>query len=91
MSSRIFTPHTRLTLYTFPRSLLRLVRKERDLMLSLTSLGLLPGEAFELVTHPSFGSSSQGGGATENVFDASDRGEGGGLAFWWNDIERDNR
>ena len=54
-------------------------------MLSLTSLGLLPGEAFELLTHPSFESSSQGGGATENVFDASDRAEGGDLAFWWND------
>ena len=51
-------------------------------MLSLTSLGLLPGEAFELLTHPSFESSSQGGGgATENVFDASDRAEGGDLAF----------
>jgi UDP-glucose:glycoprotein glucosyltransferase len=60
-------------------------------MLSLTSLGLLPGEAFELVTHPSFGTSSQGGGATENVFDASDRAEGGSLAFWWNDIEKDSR
>ena len=42
-------------------------------MLSLTSLDILPGEAFELVALPSFGSSSQGGGATENVFDASDR------------------
>ena len=41
-------------------------------MLSLTSLGLLPGEAFELVTHPSFRTLSQGGGATDDVFDASD-------------------
>ena len=44
-----------------------------------------------LLTHPSFESSSQGGGATENVFDASDRAEGGDLAFWWNDIEKDSR
>ena len=60
-------------------------------MLSLTSLGLLPGEAFEFLTHPSFGTSTQSGGATDNVFDASDRAEGGGLAFWWNDIEKDSR
>ena len=74
-----------------PRSLLRLVRKERDLMLSLTSLSLLPGAAFELVTHPSFGTSSQSGGATEDMFDASDHAEGSSLAFWWNDIEKDSR
>ncbi|KAN0127772.1 hypothetical protein V8E53_014432, partial [Lactarius tabidus] len=74
-----------------PYSLLRLVRMERDLMLSLTSLGLAPGEAFELLTHPSFGTSSQSGGVTENLFDASDRAEGGSLAFWWNDIEKDSR
>ncbi|KAN0126165.1 glycosyltransferase family 24 protein [Lactarius tabidus] len=63
----------------------------KDLMFSLTSLGLLPGEAFELVTHPSFGTSSQSGGATENVFDASDRAEGGSLSFWWSDIEKDSQ
>ncbi|KAH9162492.1 UDP-glucose:glycoprotein glucosyltransferase-domain-containing protein [Lactarius sanguifluus] len=74
-----------------PYSLLRLVRKERDLMLSLTSLGLLPGEAFELVIHPSFGTSSPRGDATDGVFDSSDRAEDGGLIFWWNDIEKDSR
>ncbi|KAH8978341.1 UDP-glucose:glycoprotein glucosyltransferase-domain-containing protein [Lactarius akahatsu] len=74
-----------------PYSLLRLVRKERDLMFSLTSLGLLPGEAFELVVHPSFGTSSPRGDATDGVFDSSDRAEDGDLIFWWNDIEKDSR
>ena len=60
-------------------------------MLSLTSLGLLPGEAFELVTHPSFGTSSPRDGATDGLFDASDRAEDGNLTFWWNDIEKDSR
>lgn len=56
----------------------------------MPSLGLLSGEAFKLLTHPSFQSSSQGDGATENVFDASDH-VSGGLAFWWNDIEKDSQ
>ncbi|KAI9428795.1 hypothetical protein H4582DRAFT_2159566 [Lactarius indigo] len=56
-----------------PYSLLRLVRKERDLMLSLTSLGLLPGEAFDLITHPSFGTSSPRADATGGLFDSSER------------------
>ncbi|KAH9024388.1 UDP-glucose:glycoprotein glucosyltransferase-domain-containing protein [Lactarius pseudohatsudake] len=74
-----------------PYSLLHLVRKERDLMLSLTSLGLLPGEAFELVIHPSFGTSSPRGDATDGVFDSSDRTEEWRSYLWWNDIEKDSR
>ena len=60
-------------------------------MLPLTSLGLLPEEAFELVTHPSFGTALPRGGPTDGLFDASDRAEDGDLIFWWNDIEKDNR
>jgi hypothetical protein len=60
-------------------------------MLSLTSLSLLPREAFELVTHPSFGTYSQGGGTTEDVFDATDHAEGGSITFWCNDIEKDSQ
>jgi UDP-glucose:glycoprotein glucosyltransferase len=60
-------------------------------MLSLTSLGLLPGEAFDVVTHPSLGPSSPNNGFVDNLFDASDRPEGGDLVFWWNDIEKDSR
>lgn len=60
-------------------------------MLSLTSLGLLPGEAFNLMTHSSLGTSPSNIGAVNDLFDASDRPEGGNLVFWWNDIEKDNR
>jgi len=60
-------------------------------MLSLTSLGLLPGEAFHLITHSSLGASSSNVGVVNDIFDASDRPEGGNLVFWWNDIEKDNR
>lgn len=59
-------------------------------MLSLTSLGLLPGEAFNLITHSSLGTSPSNI-VVNDLFDASDRPEGGNLVFWWNDIERDNR
>jgi UDP-glucose:glycoprotein glucosyltransferase len=58
-------------------------------MLSLTSLGLLPGEAFNLITHPSLRTPASG--VVNDIFDASDRAEGGDLVFWWNDIEKDNR
>jgi UDP-glucose:glycoprotein glucosyltransferase len=57
----------------------------------LTSLGLLPGEAFELVTHPSFGTASPRAEVIDDLFDASDRAEDGDLIFWWNDIEKDVR
>jgi UDP-glucose:glycoprotein glucosyltransferase len=60
-------------------------------MLSLTSLGLLPGEAFNLITHSSFGTSTSNTGIVNDLFDASDRPEGGNLVFWLNDIEKDNR
>ncbi len=60
-------------------------------MLSLTSLGLLPGEVFELVTHSSFMTSSPRGDATDGLFDATDRAEDGDLIFCWNDIEKDSR
>jgi len=60
-------------------------------MHSLTSLGLLPGEAFNLISHPSLGTSPSNIGVVNDLFDASDRPEGGNLVFWWNDIEKDDR
>jgi len=55
-------------------------------VLSLTSLGPQPGEAFELVTHSSFGISSPKGGVTDGRFDARDRAEDGNLILWWRKI-----
>lgn len=59
-------------------------------MLSLTSLGLSPGEALNLITHSSLATSSNNG-VIDDLFDASDRLEGGNLILWWNDIEKDSR
>jgi UDP-glucose:glycoprotein glucosyltransferase len=60
-------------------------------MLSLTSLGLMSVEAFNLITHSSLGTSPSNNGVVDDLFDASDRSEGGNLVFWWNDIEKDSR
>lgn len=59
-------------------------------MLSLTSLGLVPNEAFDLITHPSLGISSNND-VVDDLLDASDHPEGGNLVFFWNDIEKDSR
>ncbi|KAH8985773.1 hypothetical protein EDB86DRAFT_2322905 [Lactarius hatsudake] len=59
-----------------------LVHTESGLMLSLRSLGLLPGEAFEPVIHPSFVPSSLRGDVTDGVFDSRDRAEDENLIFW---------
>ena len=59
-------------------------------MLSLTSLGLLPGEALNLITHSSLVTSSNNG-VIDDLFNASDHLEGGSLILWWNDIEKDSR
>ena len=59
-------------------------------MLSLTSLGLVPNEAFNLITHPSLGILSNKD-VVDDLLDASDRPEGGNLVFFWNDIEKDSR
>jgi len=58
-------------------------------MSSLTSLGLTPEQALELVSHESILAAHREGGAVEGIFDASDREEGGDVIVWWNDIEKD--
>lgn len=74
-----------------PFALLRLLRKEKTIVQSLTSYGLSNSQAFELMTHPAIASAQKDSGMTEAVFDASDRPEGGGLIMWWNDMEKDTR
>jgi len=58
-------------------------------MSSLTSLGLTPEQAVELVSHESIFAAQREGGTVEGIFDASDREEGGDIIIWWNDIEKD--
>jgi UDP-glucose:glycoprotein glucosyltransferase len=71
--------------------LLRLLRKERSLIHSLTSLGLTSSQAVELLTHPVIAAAQNDNGAVDGIFDASDRPEEGGVIVWWNDIEKDKR
>ncbi|KAL6299204.1 glycosyltransferase family 24 protein [Sparassis latifolia] len=74
-----------------PFALLRLLRKERGTMLSLTSLGLSPEQAIRLLTHPSISAAQSEPDAVSELFDASDRPEEGGVIVWWNDLEKDSR
>jgi UDP-glucose:glycoprotein glucosyltransferase len=74
-----------------PFALLRLLKKEKTVVQSLTSYGLSNSQAFELLTHPAVASSQKESAMMEAVFDASDRPEGGGLIMWWNDMEKDTR
>lgn len=58
-------------------------------MSGLTSLGLTPEQAVELVSHESIYAAQREGGVIEGIFDASDREEGDNVIIWWNDIEKD--
>lgn len=80
-----------------PLGLLRLLRKERDTVLSLVGKEFgpqileTPAQAIELLTHPKLGEAQGSKGVVDGMFDASDRPEGGDLILWWNDIEKDER
>ncbi|KAI4517310.1 glycosyltransferase family 24 protein [Schizophyllum commune Loenen D] len=71
--------------------LLRLLRKEREVVLSLTELGLSAGQAVELITHPAIAAAQKGKDYADGVFDASDREEGGDVIVWWNNMLEDSR
>ncbi|KAG8905722.1 hypothetical protein FRC01_008250, partial [Tulasnella sp. 417] len=73
-----------------PFALLRLMRKERQLISQLTKAGLSRSEAIEVLTHPSLTKPSAGQ-MLEGIFDASDRKDGGGVIVWLNDIEKEDR
>ncbi|TFK38220.1 UDP-glucose:Glyco protein glucosyltransferase-domain-containing protein [Crucibulum laeve] len=74
-----------------PFTLLRMLKKERSVMQSMTGLGLERTQAFEILTHPSIAASQKDKGMLDGLFDASDRPEEGGVVAWWNDIEKDGR
>ncbi|KAI0823499.1 glycosyltransferase family 24 protein [Trametes gibbosa] len=74
-----------------PFALLKAIRKERQTMLSLMSLGMTPAEAIELLTHRAIAQAQASGGVLDGLFDASDRAEGGEVIGWLNDIENDER
>ncbi|TFY57738.1 hypothetical protein EVJ58_g6843 [Rhodofomes roseus] len=74
-----------------PFALLRLLKKERGIMRSLTSLGLSTAQALELLTHPKINAAQGASDVLDGIVDASDRQEGGGVIQWWNDLEKDSR
>lgn len=74
-----------------PFDLLRTMRKERNVIQSLTSLGLQRSQAFDLLTHPAVSLAHKESSVMETLFDASDRPEGGDVIVWWNDMEKDSR
>ncbi|WRT66985.1 uncharacterized protein IL334_003951 [Kwoniella shivajii] len=71
--------------------LLRAIRTERQHVLSLTSLGLTPTQAIELISDPVIGEAQVEDSPGEGVVDASDRIEGGNVIVYWNNIEKDKR
>lgn len=60
-------------------------------MLSLTSLGLSPGQAVELLTHDAIVRAQSQSSVLDGIFDASDRPEEGEFIIWMNDFEKDPR
>ncbi|KAF9495097.1 glycosyltransferase family 24 protein [Pleurotus eryngii] len=74
-----------------PFALLRLIQRERQIVDSLTSLGLSNGQAVELLTHPTIAEAQSSSATLDGMFDASDRIEGGDVIVFWNDIEKDKR
>ena len=74
-----------------PFAILRLLKKERAVMQSLTSQGLQPSQAFQLLTHPAIAATQRDSATMGTVFDASDRPEGEEIIVWWNDMEKDKR
>ncbi|KAF7983169.1 hypothetical protein HWV62_23402 [Athelia sp. TMB] len=77
-----------------PFALLRLLRKERALIRSLTAFSLTPSQAIDVLTHDAVASAQQSaaaGGVLDGLFDASDREEGGEVILWWNNLAKDKR
>ena len=74
-----------------PFDLLRLLKKEKEILGSLVELGLTRSQAFELLTHRELADVQAGSGSLDAIFDASDRLEGGDIITWWNDVEKDSR
>jgi UDP-glucose:glycoprotein glucosyltransferase len=60
-------------------------------MESLMALGLKTADAIGVLTHQDIMKAHESRPTLENLFDASDRTEGGNVIVWWNDLEADSR
>jgi len=74
-----------------PFELLRVLKKEKEVIDSLVAQGLTTSQAFQLLTHGEIAKQQKEAGGLDVLFDASDRPEGGDLIVWWNDMEKDSR
>lgn len=71
--------------------MLSIVREERQRMMALTSLGLTPDQAFNLLTDDDIATAMTEPEPMMGIVDAGDKIEGGGVITWWNNIEKDKR
>ncbi|KAI0090064.1 glycosyltransferase family 24 protein [Irpex rosettiformis] len=74
-----------------PFALLRLMKKERNVIRATEALGLSSSQSIDFLTHRAIGLAQSENGVLDGVSDASDRPEGEGVIVWWNDIETDKR
>lgn len=85
-----------------PFALLRIMRKERQFVLDVEQLdqNISIKQAREILMHKGIGAAAKTGVAADGrvtaeslgeIFDASDREEGGDLILWWNDLTKDKR
>jgi UDP-glucose:glycoprotein glucosyltransferase len=70
-------------------NLLSVMRRERNLIASLRSLGLTNREAIEFLSHVKIAEKIEVG--TTNRFDIRDDLESGNVIIWMNDLEKDTR
>ena len=71
--------------------MLKALREENDLITSLTTLGLSPKQAYELISDSVIGQAQTEEDPADGTVDASDQLEDGNAIIWWNDIEKDSR
>ncbi|KAG9126087.1 hypothetical protein FRC07_004930 [Ceratobasidium sp. 392] len=66
-----------------PFSLLRLIRRERQVMGSLINTGLTSEQAIRVLANGAIGKAATKSSAADGIFDASDRPEGGNAIVWY--------
>ncbi|RIB10779.1 Glycosyltransferase Family 24 protein [Gigaspora rosea] len=74
-----------------PFSLLKTLRRERQIMLSLKSLGLNLQRAVELLASPIISESKSSQDLFRGVFDVRDKSDEKHVIVWLNDLEKENR
>ncbi|KAF9181890.1 hypothetical protein BGZ51_005123 [Haplosporangium sp. Z 767] len=75
-----------------PFNLIRLMRRERESLASLATLGISTKKAIDLLTDIGSADGSESGSEElTGVFDVRDKSEGKNLVVWINDLESDQR